>query len=117
MAVRMKDIARELGLSVVTVSKALRNHGDISEATRKRVMRRIERSSFNYAVVLKRCVSVWLHETEPWVGAWRQEEFGINPFVESFSVEHPTVTQKPGAKLRMKQVFVANCIERNRGRE
>ena len=38
----MKDIARELGLSVVTVSKALRNHGDISEATRKRVMRRIE---------------------------------------------------------------------------
>ena len=42
MAVRMKDIARELGLSVVTVSKALRNHGDISEATRKRVMRRIE---------------------------------------------------------------------------
>jgi LacI family transcriptional regulator len=30
MAVRMKDIARDLGVSVVTVSKVLRNHQDIS---------------------------------------------------------------------------------------
>jgi LacI family transcriptional regulator len=34
----MKDIARELGVSVVTVSKALRNHDDISEETRARVL-------------------------------------------------------------------------------
>ncbi|MDP9170367.1 MAG: LacI family transcriptional regulator [Acidobacteriota bacterium] len=38
--VRMKDIARELGVSVVTVSKALRNHDDISEETRDRILRR-----------------------------------------------------------------------------
>jgi len=37
-AVRMKDIARELGVSVVTVSKALRNHDDISEETRGKVL-------------------------------------------------------------------------------
>jgi LacI family transcriptional regulator len=37
MAVNMKDIARELGVSVVTVSKALRNHPDISKATRERI--------------------------------------------------------------------------------
>jgi len=39
--VRMKDIARELGVSVVTVSKALRNHADISEETRARVLQRM----------------------------------------------------------------------------
>ncbi len=38
----MKDIARELGVSVVTVSKVIRNHGDISEETRKRVLKRIQ---------------------------------------------------------------------------
>jgi LacI family transcriptional regulator len=37
----MKDIARELGVSVVTVSKALRNHDDISEETRERVLQRM----------------------------------------------------------------------------
>lgn len=40
MAVRMKDIARDLGLSVVTVSKVLRNQPDISEGTRERVLKR-----------------------------------------------------------------------------
>jgi DNA-binding LacI/PurR family transcriptional regulator len=33
-AVTMKDIARDLGVSVATVSKAFRNHGDIGEETR-----------------------------------------------------------------------------------
>jgi len=36
----MMDIARDLKVSVVTVSKVLRNQGRISEATRKRVLRR-----------------------------------------------------------------------------
>jgi LacI family transcriptional regulator len=40
MAVTMLDIARDLKVSVVTVSKALRNQGRISTATRKRVLRR-----------------------------------------------------------------------------
>lgn len=40
MTVTMKDIARDLGVSVVTVSKALRNDSKISAATRKRVLRR-----------------------------------------------------------------------------
>jgi len=42
MTVRMKDIARDLGVSVVTVSKVLRNHSDISEETRERVLARIK---------------------------------------------------------------------------
>jgi LacI family transcriptional regulator len=40
LAVRMKDIAQDLGVSLMTVSKALRSHTDISEQTRKRVMKR-----------------------------------------------------------------------------
>jgi LacI family transcriptional regulator len=40
MAVRMKDIADDLNVSVVTVSKVLRNEGDISAATRERVLKR-----------------------------------------------------------------------------
>jgi LacI family transcriptional regulator len=40
MAVTMLDIARDLKVSVVTVSKVLRNQGRISMATRKRVLRR-----------------------------------------------------------------------------
>jgi LacI family transcriptional regulator len=36
----MKDIAQDLGVSLMTVSKALRNHSDIAEETRERVARR-----------------------------------------------------------------------------
>jgi LacI family transcriptional regulator len=42
MAVRMKDIARDLGVSVVTVSKVLRNHEDIGSETRQRVLDRMK---------------------------------------------------------------------------
>jgi LacI family transcriptional regulator, galactose operon repressor len=42
MRVRMKDIAAELNVSVVTVSKVLRNHSDISIATRERVLQRMK---------------------------------------------------------------------------
>lgn len=42
MAVRLKDIAQDLGLSVVTVSKVLRDHPDIGEETRKRVLKRVK---------------------------------------------------------------------------
>lgn len=42
----MKDIARDLKVSVVTVSKVLRNHGDISQETRQRVLKRIEELNY-----------------------------------------------------------------------
>jgi LacI family transcriptional regulator len=42
MPVRMKDIAADLGLSIVTISKVLRNHPDISEETRERVLQRVK---------------------------------------------------------------------------
>ena len=42
MVARLKDIAQDLGLSVVTISKVLRNHPDIGEQTRKRVLKRMK---------------------------------------------------------------------------
>jgi len=42
----MKDIARDLGVSVVTVSKVLRNHTDIGEETRQRVLKRIKELNY-----------------------------------------------------------------------
>lgn len=39
---RMKDIARDLGVSVATVSKVLKNHPDISQATKERVLQRVK---------------------------------------------------------------------------
>jgi LacI family transcriptional regulator len=42
----MKDIARDLGVSVVTVSKVVRNVPDISEKTRKRVLERIKELNY-----------------------------------------------------------------------
>ena len=42
----MKDIARDLGLSVVTVSKVFRGHHDIGEETRRRVLERIKELNY-----------------------------------------------------------------------
>ena len=40
------DIAKDVNVSVVTVSKVLRNQGRISEATRKRVLRRAKELNY-----------------------------------------------------------------------
>src|SRR5437763_6498493 len=42
MSTRMKDIARDLGVSVITISKFLRNHPDVGDQTRKRVLARVK---------------------------------------------------------------------------
>src|SRR5436305_382754 len=42
MPIRMKDIAKDVGVSVMTVSKVIRNHSDIGEDTRSRVLKRIK---------------------------------------------------------------------------
>jgi len=46
MTVRLKDIARELGVSTVTVSKVLRGRADIGKETRERVLKRMEELNY-----------------------------------------------------------------------
>jgi len=57
MPVRMKDIARDLGVSVVTVSKVLRNHSDISEETRERVLARIKEVDYRPNIAARSLVT------------------------------------------------------------
>src|SRR6201985_3114618 len=46
LAIRLKDIARDLGISTVTVSKVLRGNKDISEKTRARVLKRMRELNY-----------------------------------------------------------------------
>lgn len=46
MTIRLKDIAHDLGVSLITVSKALRGKDDISEKTRRRILKRM--AELNY---------------------------------------------------------------------
>ena len=49
----MKRIAGELGVSITTVSKVLNNHADISEATRSRVMAKVEELGYQRNAVAR----------------------------------------------------------------
>ena len=57
MVVRIKDIAKDLGVSTMTVSKALRNQFDISEETRKRVLKRAEELGYKPNLVARGLVT------------------------------------------------------------
>lgn len=46
MATRLKDIAEDLGLSIVTVSKVVRDHPDIAAETRRRVLKRMRELNY-----------------------------------------------------------------------
>jgi LacI family transcriptional regulator len=46
MATRLKDIANDLGLSIVTISKVLRDHPDIAAETRRRVLKRMRELNY-----------------------------------------------------------------------
>lgn len=46
MPVRLKDVARELGVSVVTVSKVLRGTKDVGEETRAKILRRLRELNY-----------------------------------------------------------------------
>src|SRR5580692_1454817 len=57
MPVTMLRIARDLDVSVVTVSKALRNQGRISQATRERVLQRAKELNYQMNWVARSLVT------------------------------------------------------------
>ncbi len=61
MPVTMKDIAGDLGVSIVTVSKVLRNHSDIGQATRKRVLKRVKELNYQPNWVARSLVTKRTH--------------------------------------------------------
>ena len=57
MPVRLKDIARDLGLSPMAVSKALRGHKDISQETTRRVLQRAAELKYRTDTVARSLVT------------------------------------------------------------
>lgn len=57
MIVRMKDIAKDLGVSTITVSKVLRNHPDISDETKQRVLRRVKELNYRPSLTARALVT------------------------------------------------------------
>lgn len=57
LSIRMKDIAQDLGLSIVTVSKVLRNHPDIGTATRNRVLQRVKELNYQPNITARSLVA------------------------------------------------------------
>jgi LacI family transcriptional regulator len=53
----MKDIADDLGVSLMTVSKALRDHSDIAEETRRRIKERARELNYEPNLVARSLVS------------------------------------------------------------
>ena len=57
MPARLKDIARDLGVSVVTVSKVLRNHPDIAQGTKERVLKQIKELDYQPNITARSLVT------------------------------------------------------------
>ena len=72
MNVTMKDIAEELGISIGTVSKVLRDHPDISEETRERVRQRMRELDYRPNLTARALVT---GRKEPTAKAFSRESF------------------------------------------
>jgi LacI family transcriptional regulator, galactose operon repressor len=57
MVVRLKDIADELGVSVVTVSRALRDRPDIAKDTKARILERVKRLNYRPNIAARSLVT------------------------------------------------------------
>lgn len=57
MPVRLKDIAREIGVSTVTVSKVLRGRKDVGERTRQRILKRMKELNYQPNIIARALIS------------------------------------------------------------
>ena len=131
MAVTLKDIAKDLGVSVVTVSKALRNQGSISAQTRARVARRAQELNYQpnwlaQSLVTRRTNMIGLVVPSlghPFFGdvaralALRIRSEGYQ-LVITFCDEDPAVEEEEIELLlarRMDGLVVASCMPADRG--
>ena len=119
MVARLKDIAEDLGLSVVTISKVLRNHPDIGEETRKRVLKRMKELNYqpNFAarsLITGRSWTIGLIVPDllhPFFAQIAKEisvdvrKKGYNLFISS-SDEDPVLEQEEIAQLLARRVDV-----------
>jgi len=119
MVVRLKDIAQDLDLSVVTISKVLRNHPDIGEQTRKRVLKRMRELNYQPNIAARSLITgrTWtiglvvpdlLHPFFAQIAKGISVEVrrkGYSLFISS-SDEDPTLEQEEIAQLLARRVDV-----------
>jgi LacI family transcriptional regulator len=125
MAVTMKDIARALGVSVVTVSKVMRDHADIGPETRKRVQAKAEElsyrpnltarslvtgQSYQVGVIVPTLLHPFFAEVlEALSSTMKQDGYAV---MISSSMEDPTIEEAAIEQLlghRMDGLIVASC--------
>jgi LacI family transcriptional regulator len=131
MAVRMKDIARDLGVSTVTVSKVFNNHKDIGADTRERVLRRMKElnyqpslhaqgfasgHSFMIGLVVPDLVHVFFSEVAKSIArVIREKGYGL---VISSSNDDPRLEREEISQMmrhRVDALIVASCQETSKG--
>lgn len=125
MAVRLKDIARDLGVSLMTVSKALRGAEDISEKTRQRVLRRMAELNYRPNMLARALASgrtniaglvvpdllhpFFAEFAKALNGILRQHKYGL---ILASSEEDPGIEQEEIRTLLARRVdvlFIASC--------
>jgi LacI family transcriptional regulator len=93
MATRLKDIANDLGLSVVTISKVLRDHPDIGDETRQRVLKRMRELNYRPNLAARSLVT-----GQTWTLGLVVPDL-LHPFFAEIAKAISTVTRKHGYSL------------------
>jgi LacI family transcriptional regulator len=125
MAVTMKDIAQALGVSVVTVSKVMRDHADIGPETRQRVLDKAQElsyrpnlmarslvtgRSFQVGVIVPTLLHPFFAEVlEALSSTMKQDGYAV---MISSSMEDPVIEEAAIEQLlghRMDGLIVASC--------
>src|SRR6202795_1457163 len=118
MAVRMKDIARDLGVSLMTVSKALRSHSDISEETKRRVLKRAKELKYRpnwiaRSLVTRRTYMVGLIIPDLMHSFFAEVAKGITRKFEplGYQIVISNSEENPAAELRQIEVLLDRSVD------
>jgi LacI family transcriptional regulator len=114
----MKDIARDLGVSLMTVSKALRNHGDISAETKRRVLKRARELNYRpnliaRSLVARRSYMIGLIIPDLMQSGFAEVAKGIarifNPL--GYQIVISSSEQNPNAELREIELLLDRSVD------
>ena len=118
MGARMKDIARDLGVSLMTVSKALRSHSDISEETKRRVLKRARELNYRpnwiaRSLVTRRTYMVGLIIPDLMHSFFAEVAKGIARKFEplGYQIVISNSEENPDAELREIQVLLDRSVD------
>lgn len=114
----MKDIARDLGVSLMTVSKALRSHSDISEETKRRVLKRAKELKYRpnwiaRSLVTRRTYMVGLIIPDLMHSFFAEVAKGIARKFEplGYQIVISNSEENPDAELREIQVLLDRSVD------